>query len=86
MSHNVYTTTQLACIVFTMQLQSIGNLARLSQVCYNLKISVWGKQQLMPYCVAYGDTHDAPGEVSFYCLPLKKPALLKEVSGVFIIE
>ena len=36
----------------------------------------------MPYCVAYGydnDTHDAPREVSFHRLLLKKPALLKQV-------
>ena len=36
----------------------------------------------MPYCVAYGcanDTHDAPCEVSFHRLPLKKLALLKQV-------
>ena len=35
----------------------------------------------MPYCVAYNcanDMYDAPGEVSFYRLPLK-PALLKQV-------
>ena len=43
----------------------------------------------MPYCVAYGcdnDTDDAPHEFSFHRLPLKKPALLKQVSGVFIAE
>ena len=36
----------------------------------------------MPYCVAYSyanDTHNTPREVSFYRLPLKKPALLKQV-------
>ena len=44
----------------------------------------------MPYCVAYGcdnDTHDgAPCEVSFHRLLLKKPALLKQVSIVIIVE
>ena len=36
----------------------------------------------MPYCVAHGcndDIHNAPCEVSFQRLPLKKPALLKQV-------
>ena len=34
----------------------------------------------MPYCVAYGcdnDTDDAPHEVSFHRLPLKKPRSTK---------
>ena len=42
----------------------------------------FSKKRIMPYCVAYGcdnDTHDAPREVSFHRLPLKKPALLKQV-------
>ena len=37
----------------------------------------------MPYCVTYSsanDMYDAPGEVSFYRLLLKKPALLKQVA------
>ena len=37
---------------------------------------------IMPYCVAYGyanNMHDAPREVSFHRLLLKKPALLKQV-------
>ena len=39
----------------------------------------------MPYCIEYGcdnDTHDAPREVSFHRLALKKPTLLKQVSSV----
>ena len=43
----------------------------------------------MPYGVAYGcdnDTHGAPREVSFHDLLLKKPALLKQVGIVIIVE
>ena len=43
----------------------------------------------MPYCVAYGcdnDTRDAPHEVIFHRLPLKKPTLLMQVGIVIIVE
>ena len=43
------------------------------------------RRRVMPYCVAYGcdnDTHDAPCEVSFHHLLLKKPALLSEMHGI----
>ena len=39
----------------------------------------------MPYCIAYccaNDTHDAPSEVSFHHLMLKKPIVLKQVITV----
>ena len=45
-------------------------------------------RQAMPYCVAYecdNDTHNAPREVSFHCLLLKKPALLQQVIILIIV-
>jgi len=42
--------------------------------CWNLVI--------MPFYIAYkcdNDTHDAPAEVNFHRLPLRKPDLLKQV-------
>ena len=52
---------------------------RLFQLVFH---SFFIKATNMPYCIAYGcdnDTHDTPREVSFHHLPLKKPALLKQV-------
>jgi len=41
------------------------------------------KLVIMPYCIAddcdINDSHDASADVSFHCLPLTKPDLLKQV-------
>jgi len=37
---------------------------------------------ILPFCIAYkcnNDTHDAPAEVSFHRLSLRKPDLLEQV-------
>ena len=46
------------------------------------------KMTIIPHCVAYGcdnDIQDAPREVSFHTLPLKKPAVLKQDNGISTI-